>query len=310
MSIALLFAGQGSQYVGMAKDLTERYPAAKELADRANEILGFDLTAMMFDGPSETLTETRNTQPALFLHEAMVLTITGIASEASAVAGHSLGEFSALHAAGVLSFEDALRLVRMRGELMFNAGLEIPGTMAAVVGLDDAAVEALCGELNEGTDKVIVPANFNAPGQVVVSGSRDHVRQVLDTFKERGAKLVKELNVSGAFHSPLLQSASEPFAEALENTTFNNATIPVFVNTLASPLQEAGALRAAAKAQLTSPVRWTQSMQAMQSAGMTTFIEIGPGKVLQGLAKRIVQGEIRGLDSAQDCVDHIASREN
>jgi [acyl-carrier-protein] S-malonyltransferase len=305
MSRALLFAGQGSQYVGMAKELMEKYHVAAELGSRANTLLGVNLTDMMINGPADVLTETRNTQPALFLHEAMILAVTNIHTTAQYVAGHSLGEFSALHAAGVLSFDDAVRLVRMRGELMYEAGLKLPGTMAAVVGLDDDVVESLCAELNTGDDHVIVAANYNAPGQVVISGSRDHVRASLEAFKQRGAKIVKELNVSGAFHSPLLGQASLPFADALDATTFRDAAMPVIVNTLGSPLTKGDDLREAAKAQLTSAVRWTQSMLAMKGEGVTEYVEIGPGKVLQGLAKRSVDGDLRGLDTAQDCADYL-----
>ena len=298
---ALMFAGQGSQSVGMAKDLYENFADARSLADKANDLLGFSITDLMFEGPVETLTETRNTQPALFLHEAMVLAVTGVAEQADGAAGHSLGEFSAYYAAGSISFEDGLKLVRLRGELMFNAGTDIPGTMVAVIGLSNEEVESICQELSSEPDKIVVPANFNAPGQVVISGSRDHVRAIMATFKERGAKLVKELNVSGAFHSPLLNSASQPFSEALDAVSFKDATIPVYVNVSAEPVQEASELKAAAKQQLTAPVRWTQIMEKMQADGFDDYVEVGPGKVLQGLAKRVVQGELTGLATVADC---------
>jgi len=302
MKTVVMFSGQGSQYVGMTSDLCSAYPTAQALGERANEILGFDLVRLMHEGPAEELTETRNTQPALFLHEAMVLEITQVHQQASAVAGHSLGEYSALYAAGVLSFEDALRLVRLRGELMFKAGEEIPGTMAAVVGMSDEDVESLCQELDQGGERTIVAANFNANGQVVISGSRDYLREILPQFKERGAKIVKELQVSGAFHSPLLQAASEPFTEALAATTFHDARIPVYVNVSAEPLTSAADLRGAAAAQLTAPVRWTQTLIRMASDGMEHYIEVGPGKVLQGLAKRTVpSATLDGIDTAEDC---------
>ena len=200
---AIMFSGQGSQYVGMTKDLCESYPEALALGKQANDLLGFDLLELMHQGPVEGLTETRNTQPALFLHEAMILAITGIHTSAQAAAGHSLGEYSALYAARVLSFEDALRLVRLRGELMFAAGEQTPGTMAAVVGMSDEDVESVCSELNKGGTQTVVPANYNANGQVVISGSRDYLREILPMIKERGAKIVKELQVSGAFPQPL-----------------------------------------------------------------------------------------------------------
>lgn len=301
MKTALMFAGQGSQYVGMAKDLYEAHPDVRAMLDAADQQLGFALSSLMFDGPVELLTETRNTQPALFAHEAALLAVTGIAATADCVAGHSLGEYSALHSAGVLSFEDALRLVRLRGELMFAAGQTLPGTMAAVVGLEDDVVRSICDELQGGADKVIVAANFNAPGQVVISGSAEHVRACMPVFKERGAKMVKELQVSGAFHSPLLETARLPLAEALAATTFTDARIDVYVNVSAQPLRSGADLREAAIAQLTSAVLWTQTMQNMASNGVTRFVEIGPGKVLQGLVKRTVSDvQIDGIDTIAD----------
>lgn len=308
MRTALIFAGQGSQYVGMAKDLYQQYDSARTLLDAADQQLQFGLTNLMFEGPSETLTETRNTQPALFAHEAAVLKVTGIADTVDCVAGHSLGEYSALYAAGVLSFEDALRLVRLRGELMFAAGQTLPGTMAAVVGLDDDVVRAICAELNQGPDNVIVAANFNAPGQVVVSGSADHVRAVMPAFKERGAKMVKELQVSGAFHSPLLESAKDALAAALTATHFADAAVDVYVNVTASPLRSGAELRSAAIQQLTSAVLWTQTMQAMAADGVQRFVEIGPGKVLQGLVKRTINDvTIEGIDTATDVERYLQS---
>ena len=302
MKTALMFSGQGSQYVGMTKDLCDQYPVAAELSKSAASILGYDLAALMHNGPAETLTETRYTQPALFLHEAMLLAITGLHGTADAVAGHSLGEYSALHAAGVLSFEDALHAVQRRGQLMFEAGESVPGTMAAVVGLQDEDVERLCRELNLGEDKTLVAANFNAPGQVVISGSRDYVRSVLPVFKDQGAKIVKELQVSGAFHSPLLTSAQQPLAETLARLTFSDASIPVYVNVTAEPISSGETLRNALIVQLTQPVRWTQSLQRMHQDGVERFVEIGPGKVLQGLAKRTLVGPtLDGIDTAEDC---------
>lgn len=298
---ALLFAGQGSQYVGMAKDLADAFASARDLVSLANETLGYDLSSIMFDGPAERLTETRFTQPALFVHEAMVLAVTGRASSVSCVAGHSLGEYSALYAAGVLSFTDALALVQLRATVMFEAGTQIPGTMAAVVGLDDAAVRALCDELDGIDGQRIVAANFNAPGQVVVSGSADYVRASLGRFKEAGAKIVKELQVSGAFHSPLLASAEAPLKERIEATTFADAACPVYVNVSASPLTSGLALKEAVIKQLTSPVLWTATLERMWQDGVRSFTEIGPGKVLQGLVKRTTpEAAIDGIDTAAD----------
>ena len=298
---ALLFAGQGSQYVGMAKDLADAYTTARDLVSLADETLGYDLSSIMFDGPAERLTETRFTQPALFVHEAMVLGVSGRAATASCVAGHSLGEYSALHAAGVLSFTDALRLVQLRANVMYAAGTQIPGTMAAVVGLGDDAVRALCDELDGVDGQRIVAANFNAPGQVVVSGSADYVRANLGRFKEAGAKIVKELQVSGAFHSPLLASAEAPLKERIEATTFLDASVPVYVNVSASPLTNGSALKDAVIKQLTAPVLWTATIERMWQDGVRTFTEIGPGKVLQGLVKRAApEAAIDGIDTSAD----------
>ena len=307
MNTALIFSGQGSQYVGMAQTLYTEFAASKELIERANSVLGFSISDIMFNGPADVLTQTKFTQPALFVHEAAVLaaanaqSATSVQSTAHAVAGHSLGEYSALYAAGVLDFDSALRLVQLRGELMFAAGKEVPGTMAAVVGMDDDAVVALCDELNNKDGNVLVPANFNSPGQIVISGSAEYVRACMPLFKERGAKIVKELQVSGAFHSPLLASAQKGLSDALKETTFADANVDVYVNVSAQRLRSADALREAAMQQLTSPVRWTQTMQSMRANGLQRFIEIGPGKVLQGLVKRTIDGaEITGIDSAED----------
>lgn len=299
MKHALLFSGQGSQYVGMAKDLADTHGVAAELLAHADDILGYALSDIMANGPAEQLTETRHTQPALFVHEAIILAITSI--RADAVAGHSLGEYAALHAAGVLSFEDALRLVQLRATLMFESGSKLPGTMAAVVGLDDDAVRAICAELDGVDGQRIVAANFNAPGQVVISGSADYVRAALPRFKESGAKLVKELQVSGAFHSPLLEDAQGPLAERIMATTFNDASMPVYVNVAAEPRTEAGSLRMAVIEQLTAPVLWTQTLHRMWADGVTHFTEIGPGKVLQGLVKRtLAEATIDGIDTTAD----------
>ncbi len=306
MSTAALFSGQGSQYVGMTKDLVDTYDVARQLAEQANDILGYDLLSIMTTGPEDELRMTKHTQPALFVHEAMVIALTDM-SHISAVAGHSLGEYSALHAAGVLSFADALGLVQTRARLMFEAGDAAPGTMAAIVGLDDDAVRAICGELDGIDGNVLVPANFNSPGQVVISGSADYLRACLPVFKERGAKMVKELQVSGAFHSPLMAEAEQGLATKIRETPFEQPRIPVYVNVTGQPVGQADELRECAIRQLTSPVLWTATVNAMWSDGITSFCEIGPGKVLQGLTKRtLAEASIDGIDTAADVARHTS----
>ncbi|CAN5439560.1 ACP S-malonyltransferase [soil metagenome] len=298
---ALLFSGQGSQYVGMAKDLYESVRSMRTIIDHANDVLGYPLSNIMFDGPEESLRETRYTQPALFVHEAALVDHLREVLHADAVAGHSLGEYSALYAAGVLTFDDALQLVQLRAQLMFDAGTKIPGTMAAVVGMDDLAVRALCDELNGIDGNVIVAANFNSPGQVVISGSAEYLRACMPRFKEAGAKIVKELLVSGAFHSPLLADAQAPLAERMRATTFNDASVDVYCNVSGTAERNGSALRDAAISQLTSPVQWTQTLLSMHAAGITHYTEIGPGKVLQGLVKRSVTATtIDGIDTIVD----------
>ncbi len=294
--VAYIFPGQGSQYVGMGKDLHAEFPAAGELFSSADAVLGFPLSKICFDGPEEELKQTKNTQPAIFLHSLAVWKILK-PQNAAMVAGHSLGEYSALVAAGALSFEDGLRLVRLRGELMQRAGEENPGTMAAIVGLDAKVVgEVCCAAWPEG---IVQAANFNSPGQIVISGSVDGVRKAMELGKQRGAKLVKELIVSGAFHSPLMQSAKDGLKIALDKTAFRDAKIPVYTNVTAKPVQKADEIRAMLFEQVTSPVRWEETMINMSADGATCFIEIGPGKILQGLVKRIVPGASNaGFDTA------------
>lgn len=300
MRPALLFSGQGSQYVGMGRDLLS-IPASAELFERADTLLEFPLTLTMFDGPEDVLKETRYTQPALFVHEAALLEATELHNDADAVAGHSLGEYTALYAAGVLSFSEALSLVRLRGTLMYDVGVHTPGTMAAIVGLTDEQVIELCASLNDGDTKVLVPANFNSPGQIVISGSADHLRAVLPQFKAAGAKIVKELAVSGAFHSPLLQGAAAALSAALDAATFSDARCDVYVNVTGEALRDGNALREAAKQQLTSPVQWTKTLHAMKANGITEYIEVGPGSVLQGLVKRTLSDvAIHGVDKISD----------
>jgi [acyl-carrier-protein] S-malonyltransferase len=297
---ALLFSGQGSQYVGMIKGLADAFASAQERIKQADDILGFSLSTICYQGPAEILKETRYTQPALFVHEAIVMELLRDTLEFEAVAGHSLGEYSALYAAGVIGFEDALKLVALRGELMFRAGEQNPGTMLAIIGLADDVVNDICNKLN-GNGGVIVAANYNSPGQVVVSGSADFLRHHISTFKEAGARMVTELPVSGAFHSPLLESAKQRLAEAIHATHFNNSSINVYCNISAKPEKSADTLRTSLIEQLISPVRWTETMTNMQSAGITNFIEIGPGKVLQGLVKRSLSGaSFSGFDTVDD----------
>ena len=281
---AFMFPGQGSQYVGMGKDFFESDQDSRELFRQADHLLGFRLSAICFEGPEDELRQTRNTQPAIFLHSMIVarrLKNLG----AGMLAGHSLGEYSALAVAGALSFEDGLRLVRLRGELMQRAGEERHGTMAAVVGLPPETIDAVCNDA--AAAGVVRPANFNAPGQIVISGSVEGVRAAMQIAKQRGAKLVKELVVSGAFHSPLMESARDDLRKALEKTEIRDAAIPVYANVSALPVHEASEIRELLHRQLTSPVRWEESVQNMVRDGATVLYEIGPGKVLQGLAKRI-----------------------
>jgi len=295
---AYIFPGQGSQYVGMGKDIFEYSSSARELVQYADDILGFKLSNVCFDGPEEELKQTKNTQPAIFLHS-MVLAKLLEHRDASIVAGHSLGEYSALVYAGAISFEDGLKIVRLRGELMQKAGQMYPGTMAAVVGLDPATLADLCKEAS--ADGIVQCANFNSPGQIVISGSVSGVRKAMELAKARSAKLVKELVVSGAFHSPLMQSAREALTAALAETTIHNATIPVYANVTAGPVQKAEEIRTLLAQQLTSPVRWEESVRNMIIKGVQAFIEIGPGKVLQGLVKRIdASVSIRGIDTVRD----------
>ena len=307
MKTALLFSGQGSQYVGMMRDLAGTYEAARRRIAQADEILGYSLSTICFEGPAETLKETRYTQPALFVHEAVLVDLLGANLSFDAVAGHSLGEYSALYAASVLSFEDALRLVALRGELMFGAGEERPGTMLAIIGLEDAKVEELCRQIS-GEGLVAVPANYNCPGQLVVSGSRDLLRSHMDSFKSAGARMVMELPVSGAFHSPLMEPAKEKLSERIRETVFHDATKVIYSNVSATPMTGSDEIRQALIQQLVSPVRWTQIMNAMNEAGISRYIEIGPGKVLQGLVKRTIRdASISGIDTASDLENYFST---
>lgn len=280
---AYIFPGQGAQFVGMGLDLYEKYPLAQELFEKANTILDFSITDLMFEGTPEDLKETKVTQPAIFLHSVILGKIMGKAFAPAMVAGHSLGEFSALVANGTLSFEDGLKLVSKRALAMQKACELQPSTMAAVLGLEDAIVEKICGEIAG----VVVPANYNCPGQLVISGTVDAVNEACERLKEAGARRALVLPVGGAFHSPLMEPAREELAAAIENTTFNNPSCPVYQNVTTTAVTDPEQIKANLIAQLTAPVKWTQSVQQMVADGATLFTEIGPGKVLQGLVKKI-----------------------
>ncbi len=284
---AFLFPGQGAQYPGMGADLYEAFPAAREVLDQANAVLGFDLTSIMFSGTEDALKETDITQPALFVHSmaAFAAMGTGAESEMAAAAGHSLGEYSALAAAGALSFEDGLRLVRLRGELMARAGTERPGSMAAILGMEDADVEALCRDHSE-PGSLVQAANYNAPGQIVISGDRATVSRVVSEAPSRGAKRALPLPVSGAFHSELMLAASQGLAEGLEKVNICTPRVPVYMNVTADPTTDPDDIRRRLLEQLTSPVRWSQTLVCMQQNGIRFFMEVGAGRVLSGLVKR------------------------
>lgn len=288
MSLALLFPGQGSQFVGMAAALTAREPAAAETLAQADETLGFPLSTLMGEGPEDELTATRNAQPALLVHSvAAYRVLSGRGGAPSFAAGHSLGEFSAHVAAGTLSFEDALRAVRLRGELMFAAGQARPGTMAALLGLDDDTVRAVCEQVTSG---VCVPANFNAAGQVVISGDLEGVEEGMTRAREAGAKRAIQLKVSGAFHSPLMEPAADGLRTFLEDIDFTDPAFPVVSNATAEPVTNGAAARELLVRQLTSPVRWTDSIGAMTAAGVDRYYELGAGKVLTTLNRRNAKG--------------------
>ena len=278
---AYIFPGQGSQFPGMAQSLAQN-PEAAQLFEKANQQLGFDLTKIMFEGTKEELTKTNVTQPAIFLHS-VVLALTNPDFQPDLVAGHSLGEFSALVANGTLSFEDGLTLVAKRAAAMQKACELQPGTMAAVLGLEDAIVEEVCHNI----DDVVVPANYNCPGQLVISGSRSGVETACEQLKEAGARRALILPVGGAFHSPLMEPAREELEAAIEQVTFHKPSCPIVQNVDAESHTELGEIKQNLISQLTAPVRWTQSVQKMLELGATGFTETGPGKVLQGLVRKI-----------------------
>lgn len=288
MKHAYIFPGQGSQFSGMGKSLYESNPIAKELFDRANEILGFRISDTMFGGTDEELKQTNITQPAVFLHSVIAFKTIDNAKP-DMVAGHSLGEFSALVANGVLQFEDALKLVSIRASAMQKACESNPSTMAAVLALADEKVEEICAAVSSETGEVVVAANYNCPGQLVISGSIKGIEIACEWMKAAGAKRALVLPVGGAFHSPLMAPAKEELAAAIESTTFNKASCPVYQNVVAQAVSDPSIIKQNLIDQLTGAVRWTQSVQSMHADGATHFTECGPGKVLQGLVQKIVK---------------------
>ncbi|EPR71186.1 Malonyl CoA-acyl carrier protein transacylase [Winogradskyella psychrotolerans RS-3] len=280
---AYIFPGQGAQFSGMGLDLYENSPLAQELFEKANDILGFHITDIMFEGSKEDLMQTKVTQPAIFLHSVILAKTLGDSFKPDMVAGHSLGEFSALVAAGALTFEDGLKLVSQRAQAMQKACELQPSTMAAVLGLEDNVVEDICKTI----DGVVVPANYNCPGQLVISGDVEAINKACEAMKDAGARRALVLPVGGAFHSPLMEPAREELAAAIENTTFSKPNCPIYQNVTASAITDENEIKANLISQLTAPVRWTQSVQQMVADGAVHFTEVGPGKVLQGLVKKI-----------------------
>jgi [acyl-carrier-protein] S-malonyltransferase len=291
MTLGLLFPGQGSQHVGMGRELALAYPEAAETFERADDVLGFSLSRLAWEGPEEELTQTKNAQPAILVHSVAAHRVLSVRLEGrvATAAGHSLGELSAHVAAGTMAFEDAVRVVRKRGELMFASGQERDGTMAAVLGLADEAVESICARVSE-EGSVVVPANFNSSGQVVVSGDTEAVERAMAALKDGGAKKVVPLNVSGAFHSPLMKSAEDGLTEVLESTDFRDPSFPVVSNVTAGAVTSGDDARELLIHQLTSPVRWSSSVATMLEAGVEAFAELGPGSVLCGLNRRNAKG--------------------
>jgi len=280
---AYVFPGQGAQFVGMGKDLYERSALAKEMFEKANAVLGFSITDLMFAGTDEDLKQTKVTQPAVFLHSTVLAAVLGDSFKPDMVAGHSLGEFSALVANRSLSFEDGLVLVSKRATAMQKACEITPSTMAAIIGMDDRVVEEVCTSISE----VVVPANYNSPGQIVISGSNKGIDMAIEALKAKGAKRALKLPVGGAFHSPLMEPARAELEEAIRNTNFSIPVCPVYQNVNAIPSSDPDIIKANLVAQLTSPVKWTQSVINMIAAGADVFIEVGPGCVLQGLIVKL-----------------------
>jgi [acyl-carrier-protein] S-malonyltransferase len=280
---AYIFPGQGAQFTGMGKDLYDKSPLAKELFEKANSILGFSITDLMFSGTEEDLKQTMVTQPAVFLHSTILAAVLGSSFKPDMVSGHSLGEFSALVANQTISFEDGLVLVSKRALAMQKACETNPSTMAAIIGLDDNIVEAVCASINE----IVVPANYNSPGQIVISGSNEGIDKAIGILKEKGAKRAIKLSVGGAFHSPLMEPARIELERAINDTVFNTPVCPVYQNVNGNPSSDPDVIKTNLVSQLTSPVRWTQSVLNMISDGATSFVEVGPGCVLQGLIRKI-----------------------
>lgn len=280
---AYVFPGQGAQFSGMGKDLYEESDLAKELFHKANDILGFDITKIMFEGSDDELKQTKVTQPAIFLHSTIKALTLGDNFKPEMVAGHSLGEFSALVASKALSFEDGLKLVSQRALAMQKACEAVKSTMAAVLGLEDSIVEEKCKE----ADGTVVPANYNCPGQLVISGEYTAVEKACELMKEAGAKRALILPVGGAFHSPLMDPAKKELEEAIANTEFNNPICPIYQNVTAAPISDSSEIKTNLIAQLTAPVKWTQTVKQMMEDGASSFTEVGPGKVLQGLIKKV-----------------------
>lgn len=287
MKTAYLFPGQGSQFVEMGKSIYETNPEAMKYFDQANEILGIDLKSIMFEGPEEKLKQTEFTQPAIFLHSVALFKTLNVTPDM--VAGHSLGEFSALVACGAVSFEEALKIVRKRGQLMQEAGNTNPGTMAAVIGMDDEDVEDICKRASKVTGQEVIPANYNSPGQIVISGNVEAVEKAVEIAKEEGVRLAKTLPVSGAFHSSLMKPAYDGLKSQLEDLDINEPSCPIYSNYTAEATMNVEEIRSNLLNQLLNPVRWTQTLINMKKDGADSFVEVGPGKVLQGLVKRTLK---------------------
>ncbi|MCK5076657.1 MAG: ACP S-malonyltransferase [Calditrichia bacterium] len=298
--IAFLFPGQGSQYVGMTKDILEVSGFARKTFMKANEIMGIDLKEVCFSGPIDKLRQTQFTQPAIYTHSYIVCTLLKEKTILpNGVAGHSLGEYSALTTAGAFSFEEGLKLVKLRGELMQNAGEKKPGTMAAIIGMKAEEVEDVCEEAQE--TGIVQPANFNCPGQIVISGDIDAVHKALEIAKGKGCRLAKELVVGGAFHSPLMEAATQGLIEALDNTDIKDIKIPLYANVTGKAVTKADEIRELLKKQLLSPVQWEETMKTMVAENYELYIEVGPGSILQGLLKRIDRNaESGGIDRLSD----------